>query len=268
VVLAVLGAVVAVGLGGAESNPAQLAVSGRWPGSFGLLGAAGMLFFAFAGYARIATLGGQVREPETTIPRAIGISLAGVFAVYLLVAAAALTVLGRGGLAASRAPLADTVVAAGWAELVPVVSAGAAVASLGALLALILGVSRTVAAMAGDGHLPRYFAAVHERFGGPHRAELAVGAVVCLVVMVADLRGAIGFSAFGVLAYYTITNACALRLGPQENRPPLLVPVVGLAGCVVLAFSLPLSSVVAGAAVIAAGVGVWALRRLLEDSRS
>ncbi|WP_460999278.1 APC family permease [Streptomonospora sediminis] len=262
-VLAVLVAVVAVGLGGSEANPAQLAVSGQWPGFFGLLGAAGMLFFAFAGYARIATLGGEVRDPATTIPRAIGISLAGVFAVYLLVGAAALTVLGREGLAESTAPLTDTVVAAGWPQLVPLVAVGAALASLGALLALILGVSRTVAAMAGDGHLPRYFAAVHERFGGPHRAEIAVGAAVCLVVLVADLRGAIGFSAFGVLAYYAITNASALRLGPQENRPPLLVPVVGLAGCVVLAFSLPLSSVVAGTAVIACGAGVWVVRNVL-----
>ncbi|MUL40694.1 APC family permease [Streptomonospora sp. PA3] len=266
-VLAVLAAVAAVGLGGSEANPAQLAVSGHWPGFFGLLGAAGMLFFAFAGYARIATLGGEVRDPATTIPRAIGITLAGVFAVYLLVAAAALTVLGRERLADSRAPLADTVAAAGWPQLVPVVGAGAALASLGALLALILGVSRTVAAMAADGHLPRYFAAVHERFGGPHRAEVLVGALVCLVVLVADVRGAIGFSAFGVLVYYTLTNASALRLGPQENRPPLLVPVVGLAGCVVLAFSLPLSSVVAGVAVVAAGAGVWALRRLVLERR-
>ncbi|GAA4955241.1 APC family permease [Streptomonospora halophila] len=266
-VLAVLAAVAAVGLLGSEANPAQLAVSGHWPGFFGLLGAAGMLFFAFAGYARIATLGGEVRDPATTIPRAIGIALAGVFVVYLVVAAAALTVLGRDGLAESSAPLADTVAAAGWPELVPVVAVGAALASLGALLALILGVSRTVAAMASDGHLPRSLAATHERFGGPHRAEAAVGAVVCLIVLVSDLRGAIGFSAFGVLVYYTITNASALRLGPRENRPPLLVPVVGLAGCLVLAFTLPLSSVVSGAAVIAAGAAVWALRRLVLDRR-
>ncbi|MDT0303801.1 APC family permease [Streptomonospora wellingtoniae] len=267
-VLAVLAAVAAVGLLGSEANPAQLAVSGHWPGFFGLLGAAGMVFFAFAGYARIATLGGEVRDPATTIPRAIGIALAGVFVVYLVVAAAALAVLGRDGLAASSAPLADTVAAAGWPELVPVVAVGAALASLGALLALILGVSRTVAAMASDGHVPRSLAATHERFGGPHRAETAVGAAVCLIVLVADLRGAIGFSAFGVLVYYAITNASALRLGPRENRPPLLVPVVGLAGCLVLAFTLPLSSVVSGAAVIAAGAAVWALRRLVLDRRA
>lgn len=265
VVLAVLGAVAAVGLGGSEADPGHLAINTHWPGFFGLLGAAGMLFFAFAGYARIATLGGEVRDPATTIPRAIAISLIGVLTVYLLVGTAAVTVLGHGRLADSQAPLADTVVAAGWPQLTPLVSVGAALASLGALMALILGVSRIVAAMADDGHLPRALAAVHERFGGPHRAELAVGAVVCLIVLVADVRGAIGFSAFGVLVYYTVTNASALRLGPRENRPPLLVPVVGLAGCVVLAFSLPLQSVVVGVLAIGAGVGVWALRRMVLD---
>ncbi|MBX9387919.1 APC family permease [Streptomonospora nanhaiensis] len=267
-VLAVLAAVVAVALGGSEADARHLDVSTQWPGFFGLLGAAGMLFFAFAGYARIATLGGEVRDPSTTIPRAIGLALAGVFVVYLLVGASVLTVLGRERLAASAAPLADTAVATGWPQLVPAVTAGAAAASLGALLALILGVSRTVAAMAADGHLPRFLARVHDRFGVPHRAELAVGAGVCVLVLAADLGDAIGFSAFGVLAYYAIANASALRLGPDENRPPLLVPVVGLAGCVVLAFSLPLNSVIAGVGVLALGAALWWVRRVLPGLRS
>ncbi|MFC4561760.1 APC family permease [Nocardiopsis mangrovi] len=266
-VLAVLAAVVAVALGGGEADPAEVAVSSHWPGFFGLLGAAGMLFFAFAGYARIATLGGEVRDPRTTIPRAITITVAGVFVVYFLVGVSVLTVLGRRTLAASSTPLIDTVVATGWPQLAPAVAAGAALASLGALLSLILGVSRTVSAMSADGHLPRYLAGVHQRTGVPQRAETAVAVVVCALVLFADLRGAIGFSAFGVLAYYAITNASALRLGPEENRPLLLVPVTGLAGCVVLALSLPLPSVVSGAAVIAIGAGIWLARRAAEARR-
>ncbi|RNL81808.1 APC family permease [Halostreptopolyspora alba] len=266
VVLVVLGAVVVVALGSGETDPAHLAVSREWPGFFGLLGAAGMLFFAFAGYARIATLGGEVRDPRRTIPRAITLALAGVLVVYLAVGASVLMVMGRGALADSAAPLADTVVAAGWPQLVPAVVVGAALASLGALLSLVLGVSRTVAAMAADGHLPGYLAGVHPRFGGAHRAEVAVGAVVVLLVLTMDVRGAIGFSAFGVLVYYAVANASALLLGPDENRPLLLVPVVGLAGCVVLAFSLPLDSVIAGVAVVVAGVAVWLLRRGVDWS--
>ncbi|MBB4931981.1 APA family basic amino acid/polyamine antiporter [Lipingzhangella halophila] len=267
-VLAVLVAVVLAALGSGMAEPAHLAISREWPGFFGLLGAAGMLFFAFAGYARIATLGGEVRNPETTIPRAVTLTLAGVLVLYLAVGASVLMLLGRQDLAGSTAPLADTVQIAGWPQLVPMVAAGAALASLGALLSLVLGVSRTASAMAADGHLPRYFAGIHHRFGVPHRAEVAMGAVVVLLVLSLDVRGAIGFSAFGVLVYYAIANASALLLGPDENRPPLLVPVVGLAGCVVLAFSLPLGSVVAGAAVIAAGAAVWLVRRGLAQRRA
>ncbi|AMC90389.1 transporter [Mycobacterium tuberculosis] len=138
--------------------------------------------------------------------------------------------------------------------LIPVVQIGAAVAALGSLLALILGVSRTTLAMARDRHLPRWLAAVHPRFKVPFRAELVVGAVVAALAATADIRGAIGFSSFGVLVYYAIANASALTLGLDEGRPRRLIPLVGLIGCVVLAFALPLSSVAAGPR---CSVSVW-----------
>jgi APA family basic amino acid/polyamine antiporter len=264
VVLAVLAAVVAACL---TSDATDAARPAFWPGPAGdvspggVLQAAGLLFFAFAGYARIATLGEEVRDPARTIPRAIPLALGITLVVYAAVAVAALSVLGPGGLGRATAPLADAVRAAGVPELAPVVRAGAAVAALGSLLALILGVSRTTLAMARDRHLPHTLAAVHPRFGVPHRAELAVGAVVAVVAATADVRGAIGFSSFGVLAYYAVANASAWTLGPGEGRPPRIVPVLGLAGCVVLAFALPLASVVSGAAVLAAGAAVYGVRR-------
>ncbi|WP_431948336.1 APC family permease [Actinacidiphila sp. bgisy167] len=218
----------------------------------GVLQAAGLLFFAFAGYARIATLGEEVRDPARTIPRAIPLALGVTLAVYAAVAVALLAVLGPQGLAGSAAPLAD---AAGG--LAPLMRVGAAVAAVGSLLALILGVSRTALAMARDGHLPRALAAVHPRFGVPHHAELAVGAVVAVLAATADLRGAIGFSSFGVLVYYAVANASAWTLGPGARR---LVPAVGLLGCLVLAFALPWTSAAAGAAVLVAGAALYAAR--------
>ena len=128
-------------------------------------------------------------------------------AVYAIVAVAVLAQLGGEGLAASSAPLADAVRAAGHSGLEPVIRAGAAVAALGSLLSLILGVSRTTLAMARDRHLPHALATVHPRFGGPHRAEVAVGAVIAALAAVVDVRAAIGFSAFTVLVYYAIANA-------------------------------------------------------------
>src|SRR4051794_28069504 len=180
VVLCVL-ALVVVGCfaGGAAGNPRL----GGGTSVHGVLQAAGLLFFAFAGYARIATLGEEVRNPARTIPRAIALALAITVAVYGLVAVAALSVLGPAGLAASSAPLRSAVTAGGLDWIGPVVRVGGAVAALGSLLALLLGVSRTTFAMARDRYLPRGLAAVHPRFGVPYRAELAVAAVVVVLVL-------------------------------------------------------------------------------------
>ncbi|MFB4286084.1 APC family permease [Nonomuraea sp. ATR24] len=273
VLLVLAGVVVAAFAGGtpgasqvtaqAAGAPAGLAAPGLW----GVLQGAGLLFFAFAGYARIATLGEEVRDPARTIPRAIGIALAVTFVVYALVAVAALGTLTAWGLAGSGAPLADVVSAAGAEWMRPVVVAGAAVAALGALLALMLGVSRTVLAMARERDLPGVFAAVHPGAQVPRRAELAVAAAVTVLLLVADLRGAIGFSSFGVLVYYAVANASAFTLRRDEGAPPKAVPVLGLALCLLLAATLPLASVLAGLAVFAAGAVLWAVRHRLRQGR-
>ncbi|MGV9845570.1 APC family permease [Streptomyces fungicidicus] len=264
VVLAVLSAVVVVCLtsGAADAGRLDVGLSG---GAGGVLQAAGLLFFAFAGYARIATLGEEVRDPARTIPRAIPLALGIALVVYATVAVAVLSVLGPEGLGDATAPLADAVRAAGMPGLVPVVRVGAAVAALGSLLALILGVSRTTLAMARDRHLPNALAAVHPRFRVPHRAELVVGAVVAVLAATVDVRGAIGFSSFGVLTYYAVANASAWTL---DARPwTRLVPAVGLAGCVVLAFSLPWLSVAVGAGVLVVGVAAYGVRMRVRGSR-
>ena len=256
VVLAVLASVVVVCLGSSAAEPLDIGVSG---GTGGLLQAAGLLFFAFAGYARIATLGEEVRDPARTIPRAIPLALGIALLTYVAVAVAVLSVLGAGVLGDAEAPLAEVVRAAGAPGLVPVVRVGAAVAALGSLLALILGVSRTTLAMARDRHLPGALAAVHPRFQVPHRAELAVGAVVAVLAATVDVRGAIGFSSFGVLTYYAVANASAWTLSSAPATR--IVPVVGLVGCVTLAFSLPGVSVVVGAGVLCLGAAAYGTRR-------
>ncbi|QXN95273.1 APC family permease [Nocardia iowensis] len=257
-VLVVLATVVIVGFFGKHSAATALPDK---VGVRGVLEAAGLLFFAFAGYARIATLGEEVREPRRTIPRAIMIALGVALAVYALVAISALTVLGSAGLTAGSDPLARLVSAAGAPGWAPVVRAGAVLAAAGSLLALILGVSRTVLAMARDRYLPGALAAVHPRFGVPHRAELVVSACVAVIAGVFDLRAAIGFSSFTVLFYYLIANVSAATLGAAEGRPARWVPIVGAVGCVIVGLSLPLGSVAAGLAVLAVGVAVfWAVQ--------
>jgi APA family basic amino acid/polyamine antiporter len=217
--------------------------------------AAGLLFFAFAGYARIATLGEEVRDPEQTIPRAIPLALGLTVIVYAAVGAAVLFAAGPASLAATRAPVIAALHAAraSWAS--PVARGGAAVASLGSLLALVAGIGRTTLAMARNGDLPRVLDSVHPRHRVPDRAELALGAVVCLLVLTTDLRGAIGFSSFGVLAYYAIANASAFTQDDEHRRWPRWLNVAGAIACVALIVALPWRSVVAGAVVLLVGVG-------------
>ncbi|KQY08427.1 transporter [Mycobacterium sp. Root135] len=253
VVLAVLATVVVAIATSGRADASHLAL--RDASALGVLQAAGLCFFAFAGYARIATLAEEVRDPVATIPRAIRISLGLVLVVYAAVAVAVLAQLGSAEMASATAPLADAVTAAGYPGLTPVVRVGATIAALGSLLALILGVSRTALAMARDRHLPQALAAVHPRFATPYRAELVVGAVVAVLAGVLDLRGAIGFSSFAVLVYYAIANASAFTLGAR------IIPLAGLVGCLVLAFTLPVASVLTGVAVVLLGAALYAVSR-------
>src|SRR6516165_11256305 len=264
VVLAVLAAVVVAVFTSGTATADRLHLVGATFG--GVIQAAGLLFFAFAGYVRIATLGEEVRDPARTIPRAIPLARASALVVYALVAVAALSALGPQRLAEATAPLSEAVRVTGIGWLVPVVQVGAVVAALGSLLALILGVSRTTLAMARDQHLPHVLAAVHPRFQVPHRAELLIGVIVGALAATADLRGAIGFSSFAVLIYYAIANASAFTLGRDEGRPHQVVPVIGLVGCVVVAFAMPLSSVLSGVAVLGIGVAAYAIRRISRST--
>lgn len=263
VVLVALAVVVAAG----SSAPTRGDVVGAGAleaGAFGILQSAGLLFFAFAGYARIATMGEEVRDPARTIPRAIVFALGGAVVVYAAIAVTALRALGSDALAASAAPLADVVAAAGWEAAEPAVRIGAACAALGALLALITGLGRTSLAMAREGDLPRFFARIHEGSRVPRRAEIAVGIVVIALVVTIDLRGAIGFSSFGVLLYYLVANLAALRQRPAVRRYPRALQVAGAVLCAVLAVTLPWQAVAGGAAVVAVGVALRAVRLVLE----
>ncbi|HET7351299.1 MAG TPA: APC family permease, partial [Marmoricola sp.] len=254
VVLLAIAVVVAAGVAGGEADLGGVTVLDPEGGWYGVLQSAGLLFFAFAGYARVATLGEEVRDPARIIPRAIQLALALTVAIYAVVAVTVLSVLGPDRVADSSAPLAAVVAAGGWDWAGPVVRIGAAAASLGALLALIAGVGRTTLAMARQDDLPRWLAAVHPRHRVPHHAELALAVAVCALVLTVDLRGAIGFSSFGVLLYYLVANLAAFTQDDERRRFPRVLQVLGAVACAVLVATLPASAVVAGLVVLAVGV--------------
>ena len=266
-VLLALAVTVAASLGGGQTEASGLS---GWTaptgGVLGVLQSAGLLFFAFAGYARIATMGEEVREPQRTIPRAILIALGATVVVYAVVAVSVLFALGPAGVSASNAPLAEAVSAGSWDWAVPVVRFGAAAAALGALLALIAGIGRTGLAMARHDDLPRWLSAVHPRFGVPHRAEIVLAVVVCLLILVVDLRGAIGFSSLGVLVYYLIANLSALTQPAADRRYPRALQILGALGCVILVVTLPTTTVLIGLGVFAVGLAYRFVRLRLTRS--
>jgi APA family basic amino acid/polyamine antiporter len=266
IVLVTLALVVAASLSGGTATPVGSwgLLAGGW---YGILQSAGLLFFAFAGYARIATMGEEVRDPERTIPRAILTALTIVVLIYLVVGVSILIALGPAGVPASRAPLAAAVHAAGWVWAGLPVRLGAAAAALGALLALIAGVSRTTLAMARHDDLPRWFAAVHDRHQVPHHADIAVAGLVCVLILLTDLRSAIGFSSFGVLLYYLIANAAAYTQSSERRRFPRMLQIIGMAGCGILVLTLPFSAVIGGTLIFVVGISYRAIRMRIVRPR-
>ena len=260
-VLVALAVTVVASLAGGTADLTRLQQPIGPGGWYGVLQSAGLLFFAFAGYARIATIGEEVRDPQRTIPRAILLALGFVVVVYAVVGVAVLAAVGPEALAATATPLKAAVGSGDWAWATPWVQAGAAVAALGALLALLAGVGRTTLAMARHDDLPRWLATVHPRFRVPHRAECALAGVVCVLVLSFDLRPVIGFSSFGVLLYYLVANLSALTQGADHRRFPRPLQVLGALGCLALALTLPPASVATGLGVLLVGVLLRTWRR-------
>ena len=266
-VMIALGLVVAAAVGGGTTDADNLA---DWSagGAGGILESAGLLFFAFAGYARIATLGEEIKDPARTIPRAIPAALGITLVVYAAVSATALWAVGPDALAGAAAPLAAATYAGSWNGLTPVVRVGAAIASAGALLALIAGVGRTTFAMAAEGDLPQALDKVQPTHKVPHYAEVAVAVAVIVLVSLTDLRNVLGFSSFCVLFYYAVTNASAWTLSPDQRRWPRGLSGLGFVGCIVLAITLPGASVLTGLIVLAAGILIWCIRQAFNPATS
>jgi APA family basic amino acid/polyamine antiporter len=260
ITLLCLGLVVFGTMGGGSVPIEQFSDWTGHGGIAGILQASGLMFFAFAGYARIATMGEEVIEPRRTIPIAIYVSLSITLLIYLIVIGSTLLTLEIETIATSSSPLATAVASGEYPFLVPLVRIGAAVACVGVLLSLIAGVSRTVFAMAAQGDLPKSLSSVHPIHKVPDKAELIVGIVITIVVAFADLRNAIGFSSFAVLTYYAVANVAAWKLAADERKYPRVLSLLGLIACLVIAFSLPAVSILGGVLLFAIGTGIYFYR--------
>lgn len=240
-VSAVLVALVIVALGAlavawwSTQSTAMPSAAGA-PGTVDLLAASGLLFVAFAGYARITVLGEEVREPARTIPRAVIASFAIVIVVYAVIALTVVAAAGS-GVTLSPAPLTDIARASAGEWLTVVMRIGAVIAAGAVLLSLLAGVGRTLFAMADRGDAPRALAAVSERTRAPYRAEIAAAVLATLVVLVGGIGFALGLSAATVMTYYAVAHVASWRQGAR------LVPLAGLALCTALTVALVVAAV-------------------------
>jgi APA family basic amino acid/polyamine antiporter len=232
--------------------------NGSGPAS-ALFHATALMFVAFTGYARIATLGEEVREPRRTIPRAIVGTLVLSGILYIAVGAVAISSIGPRGLAgAAQGEVAPLVVAArtfGIPGAGMIISVGAITAMLGVLLNLILGLSRMLLAMGRRRDMPGLFASVTNS-GSPVVAVIAVGTAIAALALVGDVKVTWSFSAFTVLIYYAITNVAALRLPREKRLYSPLIAWTGFAACLFLAFWVDRQIWLIGLGLIAAGL-VW-----------
>jgi basic amino acid/polyamine antiporter, APA family len=226
-----------------------------------VLEAAAILFFAYTGYARIATLGEEVHDPRRTIPRAVIITIVGAIALYSAVALVAVGAAGSAALAATPAPLLVAAEQTGVAWLPLVLAVGGLTAMLGVILSQVLGLSRMVFAMSRRGDLPSSLALVNGRTGVPERAVLAVGAIAAIVAATGTLAGVAAAASLTILIYYWIANLAALRMPRSAKLFPDAVPLVGLVACTVLAVSLRPATMLTGLVVLAVGFAVrWGVR--------
>lgn len=265
IVAASLGALVlfvVAGFGAIRTDNFRPFAPAGWKGT---MEAAALLFFAYTGYARIATLGEEVREPRRTIPRAVVVTIGGAIVLYLAVAVVALGTVGAERMASSTAPLHVAALSFPHRWVATVVSLGGLAAMLGVILSQLLGLSRMGFAMARRGDLPRSLAHIDPRSGVPGRAVLALGAIAGAVAATGTLRGVASAASFTILVYYGIANLAALRMPPEKKLYHDSVALVGLAGCGALALSLSLPVLLTGLGVLAGG---FLLRGLLRSTAS
>jgi APA family basic amino acid/polyamine antiporter len=227
-----------------------------------LLEATALMFVAFTGYGRVATLGEEVRDPARAIPRAIVMTLLVSALLYLGVTFVAVGAVGAPAFSAATRGVTAPLEVIARSFSVPLVAwlvaAGAVTAMLGVLLNLILGLSRVVLAMSRRGDLPSGLGHIHEESAAPRRAVFCVGLVIAALALIGDVKLTWSFSAFTVLLYYACTNLAALRLPADARRYPRWIAVAGLVACASLAFWVDTRAWASGLALLAVGLA-WHL---------
>ncbi len=220
-----------------------------------------LLFFAFTGYARIATLAEEVKDPQKTIPRAIIITIVTAILLYAALAVVMTGVIGTKAMSGTRSPLQLTAEALNAPYIRTIITLGASTAMLGVLLSQILGISRMMFAMGRRKDLPPVFQKVHKTYNIPHIGIIATGSLILILTIVGSFEFILSSAAFTILLYYSITNIAAFQQPVREQRYGKIIPILGFVGCTLMSVSLPLKVILTGISLLIAG---FAFRFLLH----
>lgn len=201
-------------------------------GTDGLLSAAFLIFFAYAGFGKITAASEEVKDAFKNIPKAIITAVAVCSVLYILTGAVAIGVVGPETLASAafrNAPLAYTMQSTGIASAFLVVAVGAITATASVLLIQMLGLSRTIYAMSINNQLPPFLSTIHPRFRTPYRAEILMGIVMAVAAFFLDAKSVVALTSLGILSYYALINLAAVRMRNQKGTLNIhyLVPILG-----------------------------------------
>lgn len=232
-------------------------------GISGIAEASALLFFAFTGYARIATLAEEVKEPEKTIPRAVIITIISAIILYAAVSYVAIGVIGTEQMSGSKSPLQVAANVLNTPGIKIIITLGASTAMLGVLLSQILGISRMMLAMGRRKDLPKIFAKVHNEFKVPHIGIIITGLIILFITIAGSFEFIVRAASFSILIYYSITNIAALKQPKAEQRFGKIISILGLIGCLVMSVSLPVEVILIGVGLLLAGFIVrWIFHKI------
>ncbi|MBE9191232.1 amino acid permease [Gloeocapsopsis crepidinum LEGE 06123] len=236
-----------------------------------VLQATALMFVAYTGYGRIATLGEEVKEPRKTIPKAIIITLAITMLLYIGVVVVGIGTVGAETLGAvTSAQVAPLEIAARSINIPGsglILAVGAVTATLGVLLNLVLGLSRVLLAMGRRQDMPKFVSKMNSSRTTPYIAVLIMGTAIACLVLIGDVRTTWSFSAFSVLIYYAITDLSALQIPDEQRLYPKWIAWIGLSACLFLAFWVEQRVWLVGIGLIVAGL-IWktVIRKLVMSS--
>lgn len=218
--------------------------------------ATALIFVAYSGYARITTMGEEIKEPRRTIPQAIIFSIIITMFLYLGVAIILVNFLPQLSETLATTPLETISHYFAIPGISQIIAIAAMTAMLGVLLNLILGLSRVLLAMGRRNDMPKILARLNANQTNPDIAIVVIGSAIALLVLIGNIKTTWSFSAFSILIYYAIANLASLRLSASERLYPKWLGWFGLSACLFLAFWVELKIWLIGLGLIIAGL-IW-----------